>query len=184
MVLVEGTAEGREVRLKFKGVGRLYRGFFAEKAGVQALGKGLAGCVAGEASVVVTYDDTHRIGRIVVDVPVQALTCHGALGEDGLELSGLAPLGKAVAAWRDDIASKKDLRVWSFKVGVAVRDGMGGAILWARGQYPTDGSTFSPCVGVDGIERCAAGERRDGTSKLSFADKKVGGRVETLLLPR
>lgn len=170
--LTVGGAGSVPVEVQFDGVSPLYRGYFATPEWVAELGRGLGSCVTGRAVVVVSYDTVENLGKIVLHAEPQDLSCHARPGGDALDVSALAPITTALGRYRDTLAAQRDVRLASFRVGIRVVEGMNICDLWAGGQFPPDGSTFSPCVGLAGNETCL-GERHEGTTSLRTPDPDV-----------
>lgn len=164
-----GSVDAVDVDLAFSGVGTLYRGYFGMEAAVGALGVGLGPCLEDNARVVITYDDEERIGRIVLDTDPQSLSCL-ATGAGGADVTAMTPVTRALAAYRDTIASSRDFRVASFRIGVTLRSGAKLCTAWAAGQYPPDGTTFSSCVTLAGVEKCMPGEHEFGVQTLTLSE--------------
>ena len=61
-----------------------------------------------------------------------------------------------------------DLRVASFQVGATFARGPNLCTVWAAGQNPPDGTTFSPCIELGGREVCA-GARREGATRVALS---------------
>lgn len=160
------------MELYFHGVGPLHRGFFAAEEATEHLGEALGACLVDTAQVWVTYDTENRIGHIYLKVPPEtAGACLPQLNGEVVEVASLAPVGRALAAYRDRVASNFDFRVANFQVGASFTRGAKSCTLWAAGQFPPDGSTFSPCIQLHDREVCG-GDRKDGvtTIPLSGAD--------------
>lgn len=167
-----GGAGSVPVEVQFDGVSPLYRGYFSTTGWVAELGRGLGGCVTGRAVVIVTYDSVENLGTIRLHAEPADLTCLGRFDGDALDVSALTPITRALARYRDTLAAERDVRLASFRIGLRVVEGMNVCDLWAGGQFPPDGSTFDPCVGVAGNEVCL-GERHAGTTALVARDPAV-----------
>lgn len=179
---VVGGEERTAIEIRFHHVGKLYQGFFADEERLFELGEGLAGCAPGEARLHITYDDARKKGRVVIDVASNALGCPAELGTDGaLDLRPLVPLSRATTAYRNALAGGRDLRLYSFDVGLHVRDGRGGATLWVDGPGPTDGRGFGPCAVVDSFEACGEGEVGEAHTSIKLGDADTQQRLTSLL---
>ncbi|TVQ91972.1 MAG: hypothetical protein EA397_08055 [Deltaproteobacteria bacterium] len=148
------------VQLQFTSLSRLHRGFFLREEGVVALGKALAACGGEPVTVEVAYDQEALQGRIVGWIPPGQPVCAPVQGDEGLDLRPMRAMAAALASYRDDVAGRSDFRVANFKVFVQTSEEPKACRFEAAGQYPPDGSTFSPCVMVAGERVCAASEEQ------------------------
>lgn len=157
------------LELQFIGVGDLHRGWFADPAIAGPLSIGLGECMSGLTVVSIRYDEQTRIGRIrlVVHTPA-SFTCSIGRGTT-VSLEPLQPVGRALAAYRDSVAGSFDYRVASFRIELEVRSGLEICELDLAGQFPPDGSTWSPCVNLGGDIGCA-GPRDVGVASFAFPD--------------
>ena len=169
-LVATATGEAVDVTLAFSGVGALHRGYFGTPEHVGRLGTGLGACLRAPGRVVVSWDEEERIGRIVLDTAPEALSpaCVPKMTPEGLDMSPVAPIGTSLAAYRDAIGGHFDLRVSSFRIGVSLFKGPHLCTLWAAGQFPPDGTTWSGCVGMGGVEQCAIDDRRAPLTVLPF----------------
>jgi hypothetical protein len=162
------------VTLAFAGVGGLHRSYFGTPEHVGRLGKELGACLKGTARVVISWDEEERIGRIVLDAQPEALAaCPIQMTDGGADVTSLAPIGQALATYRDAIGGHFDLRVSSFRIGVSMLKGAHLCTLWAAGQFPPDGKTWSGCVGMGGVEQCAAEDRHAPLTVLPFSGEEL-----------
>lgn len=167
----EGRAEADRasspatVQLEFEGVSRLHQGYFSSLDEVQTLVRALSGCV-GLAQLRVTYDTPKRFGRVELIVESGQLWCRPEPGSESVDLSPLEPVGRALASYRDAIASAYDFRVASFEAGVWIHQDEGACGLVMAGQYPPDGSSWSPCVEVDPTARRCPARPDQGVGSL------------------
>lgn len=168
-----GSEGAASVALAFQGVSPLYQGYFSTEEWVSGLGKGLGACFDGTVEVVVSYDTENRIGRILVQTGLADLKCRPAVGPEGIDVSPLIPLGQALAGYRDAVSAARDVRVASFRSGIRLVQGGELCDLYIGGQFPPDGTTFSPCVGIRGKEVCA-GDRHEGLSTVPFPPGEAG----------
>jgi hypothetical protein len=161
------AAEGSvPVVVAYSGVGNLHQSFFNTQELVEAVSAGLGGCVDDTAEVVVSYNSETRVGTIVLHTVGTQLRCRPEPTSAGFDLTPLVPIAQTLAAYRDGVANRFDLRIGSFKAGVRVLRGTQVCDVWLGGQYPPDGSTFSPCVSLQGHEVCTHGNKRDGLTEL------------------
>jgi hypothetical protein len=163
--VVGGNGEAVQIGLQFNGVSPLYQGYFATEDWVAALGASLGDCLSGEADIVVSYDSEARIGRILVSTTPDELRCLPSVTGDTLDLTALEPIGRALAAYRDTIAAERDIRIASFRSGVRLLRGTDLCEVYIGGQFPPDGTTFSPCVTLLGHETCL-GDRHTPVTEL------------------
>ncbi|HCH64660.1 MAG TPA: hypothetical protein DFR83_17770, partial [Deltaproteobacteria bacterium] len=78
-----------------------------------------------------------------------------ALGSGSqVPLQSLAPLTQALAAYRADVASRFDIRIASFDVALESFSGARHCVFPIAGKPPPDGRLLSPCVMLNGQERC------------------------------
>ncbi len=170
---------GVPLSIGFTGVGTLHRGFFTDQGLLTELSQGGAACTGQPLEVVVTYEERSRVGRVVGVIAREHLRCHAPAGQP-VDAAPLAPLLRAVASYRNGVGAAKDMRIYAFRAGLHVRDANGGITLWATGQEPNDGSTWSPCVYLDNREVCGEGDRHEGTTSLKM-DRQHQARVAELL---
>ena len=169
---VEGSVP---IVIVYDGIGPLHQGFFNTAELVTALSAGLGGCVSDTAEVVVSYDSDQRIGRIVLHTVGDQLRCKPAIADGAVDLAPLQPIGRALAAYRDGVAGQFDLRIGSFRAGIRVIRGPQQCEVWLGGQYPPDGSTFSPCVTLQGRDQCFADDRTEGVTQVRVGDPTAMG---------
>ncbi|HHO52532.1 MAG TPA: hypothetical protein ENK18_17110 [Deltaproteobacteria bacterium] len=155
------------VVLAFSNLNPLYQGYFSTEAWVAELSSALGGCFTESVEVVISYSDETRIGRILIQTPISALACSPVPGPEGVDLSPLVPVGQALARYRDAVAAARDVRVASFRVGVRLVRGVELCDLYVGGQFPPDGTTFSPCLGLRGNEICL-GDRHEALTSLPW----------------
>ncbi|MEZ4316568.1 MAG: hypothetical protein R3F61_03670 [Myxococcota bacterium] len=167
------------VEVQFVGVGELHRRYFGDLEIVSDLSRGLGACVQERAVVRVSYDEDERIGRIRLLADGDQITCRPVLsggappvaGSSSLDVSGLEPLGRSLAAYRDVVAGRFDFRVASFRIELELLTGTNGCVMQLGGQFPPDGTTWDPCVDLGGERSCAPGGD-DGTATFAFGDPK------------
>jgi len=158
-----------EVRLQFDSVSRLHQGYFGDPKMLSLLREGIAGCALGPTDVVISYDSEEHIGRMVLYADTSGLRCKPLATSNGFDLRPLVPVTQALAAYRDKVAALRDYRVSSFRIGVNFMKGVNLCTLWSFGQYPPDGTTFSPCVDFAGVPRCGRGVAERGVDLLQFS---------------
>lgn len=162
-------------QLRFTGVGALHRKFFADPTLVADLPASLAGCVPGPIGLAVRWSDAEMAGSVQVEVEAGALRCAARADGATLDVTALAPMLKAVAAWRDRVAAGRDLRVAAFRTGVVVRGAAGEVALWGAGRGETAGLAVEPCVDLDGGQVCAVGDAAG--LRLVFAEPAAVSRL-------
>lgn len=155
------------VELQYVGVGDLHQRWFGDEAIVTDLAVALGPCIRERAVVRTTWDEAAKTGRIELLVEGRQLACR-ASGTDPVDLAPFTPVTRALAAYRDAVASRFDFRVASFAVGVEVLQRTTLCRLTVGGQFPPDGSTFAQCVDLGGDVQCV--EAADGTTRFAFAD--------------
>jgi hypothetical protein len=178
--LVVGSGDSASVKLRFSGVSTLHMGYFSSEEALAALGAKLGNCTSS-ADVVVSYNTENRIGNIVLTTGPRDLSCRPTLAADGWEMSALEPIGRALADYRDHIAATRDYRVSNFRVGVAYLRAANLCTLYISGQYPPDGSRWSPCVDFAGVPHCGVGTAEDGVTKMTFASQEDSSYLATCL---
>lgn len=164
--------EPAEVRLQFDSVSRLHQGYFGDAEMVAPLREGISGCVLGPTDVVISYDSEEHIGRMVLYADTSGLRCKPKATANGFDLQPLIPVTKALASYRAKVAARRDYRISSFRVGVNFMKGVNLCTLWSKGQYPPDGTTWSPCVDFAGDSRCGRGGADQGVSLLQFPERQ------------
>lgn len=163
------SAEGGAARVELQtiSISPLFRGFFGDPRFTKALQDDLGACVDGLTVVQVSYNEAERIGflRLVVEEP--GFRCQPTVGGGRVDLSPLAPAAAALARYRDAVSGSYDIRIRSFRIMIEGRNSKAMCVLRAAGQHPPDGSTFSPCVELNGHETCL-GDRMDGVDALTL----------------
>ncbi len=155
VVAAPDGAAAADVELYFHGLSELYRGFFSDPAAVGALGRALGPCDDRPAPVAISWDNERRIGSISLRV-ASGSKCTPVLSPDGVDLAPVVPLGVALAAYRDRLASSFDVRLASFRVSLQLVRGTQACILRAEGDHPPSGTVWSPCFGPADGSSCAA----------------------------
>ncbi|MEM6926446.1 MAG: hypothetical protein AAF602_05930 [Myxococcota bacterium] len=167
----EGTGGPVDVRLEFKGVSQQYRYYFSEPEFTAPLAEALGACFDEWVDVVVAYDNEELKGHIYVHVvdPRKHLRCAPLVTDAGLDVRPLAPLGKALARYRDALANARDFRLANFRTGLRVVRGVAMCDLWTEGQNPPDGSTFSGCITLnDKDDVCGTDDRDAGLQRIPW----------------
>jgi hypothetical protein len=78
-----------------------------------------------------------------------------AAADGRVDLQAAAPVTAALAAYRDDLASRYDLRIQSlFSIGVDLTRGPVHCVIGPTGDPPPDGRVVSPCLEVNGAPLC------------------------------
>jgi hypothetical protein len=164
--------EPTEVRLQFGSVSRLHQGYFGDPKMLAPLREGIAGCALGPTDVLVSYDSEKRIGRIVLYADTSGLRCKPEATAKGFDLQPVIPVTQAMARYRDKVAAMRDYRVSNFRIGVNFVQGVKLCTLWSSGQYPPDGTTWSPCVDFAGVPHCGRGVAERGVDLLQFPKRE------------
>ena len=136
------------------GISHLHQSFFADPNIVTPLSAALTGEVRGPANVYVRYDSTNFRGSVRLQLRPDTLVRKPRRTGDALLLQDLAPITVALARYRSDVASQKDLRIESFQVGIESFRGPRACVFEVAGRPPPDGRLVSPCVSLNGQERC------------------------------
>ena len=140
--------------LQWTGVGNLHKSFFSDTAVVQQLSADLTGAVRSPAPIAVRYDSKAFTGQIHLLLDPGALSVPVSGSGDVIQLQDLVPLTTALARYRSAVAARFDLRVESFSVAIeSVRPGRA-CTFRVAGPPPPDGRLVSPCVRINGADRC------------------------------
>lgn len=142
------------VVLVWQGVGNLHKGFFSDPRLTTGLSADLAGTLQPPANVYVRYDSKEFVGSVRVQLLPGTLRLPVRSSGDNVQLSDLAPITRALSSYRSAVANAYDVRVDSFAVGIESFRGTHACIFGVAGTPPPDGSVVSPCVQVDGVQRC------------------------------
>ncbi len=155
------SGEPVELEITWDGIGRLYKSFFQDREAVTELAVRLGPHVVAPAQLIVRYDSEDFLGDIRLRVPPNGLKAPPSELDGVVELSELVPVLRALAVYRDTVASRFDIRVQSFRIGIEGFRGPRHCLAVPAGQPPPDGRTVSPCVVVNGRDVCG---RPEGTS--------------------
>jgi hypothetical protein len=143
-----------QVLLVWDNVGDLYQSFFSKTEPVTRLSEDLAGYANGPVNVRIRWDQENFLGTIRLRV-LPGTLIDPALGSGPVvPLQELSPLTTALATYRADVASRFDVRVASFKIAVESFSGARHCVFPVLGTPPPDGRIVSPCVELNGQERC------------------------------
>ncbi|MEQ1501609.1 MAG: hypothetical protein ABMB14_05230 [Myxococcota bacterium] len=121
---------------RLSGLSPAYAAAFGDPTRLRPLGVDLAGC-ASDADLTVTYD--RGVGAVAIAADWDP-ACR-PIGADPVDLRPLAPIGRALARYRDGLAVGHDPRLAAFGLVVDVD----GCRLSLAGQFPPDGTTFAWC---------------------------------------
>ncbi len=142
----------------WNGVGPYYQGLFTSQEPMTRLAMGLGPWVEGRANIAVYWNEEEDIGRIrLVLLPgtlLQPLSGEGPV----IPLHELAPLTQPMAAYRSELAGRFDLRLASFRVELESVRGAQMCVVGITGAHPADGTLISPCVEINGLQRCGQPE--------------------------
>ncbi len=150
------SAEGAElvpIEIQWEGIGALYKSYFSEQEGVTALSVALAPYIQGTVQLKVYFNQEEHLGKIRIQLPPGSLI-NLVPASPAVQLQQLAPITTALAAYRDHVASRFDLRVQSFHIGLDFFRGPVHCGIQVGGDRPPDGRLISPCVLVNGQEEC------------------------------
>lgn len=143
-----------QVLLVWDNVGDLYQSFFSKTEPVTRLAEDLAGYANGPVNVRIRWDQENFLGTIRLRV-LPGTLIDPALGSGKVvPLQELSPLTTALATYRADVAGRFDVRVASFKIAVESFSGARHCVFPVLGTPPPDGRIVSPCVLLNGQERC------------------------------
>ncbi len=168
-----------QVVLVWEQISPLYRSFFSTPELVSALAADLAGYAAGNVNVQIRWDQAEQTGWIRLVLLPGTLTRVPAVDGGLVRLSDLAPLTTALASYRSAVSARFDVRVQSFIVEVSSVQGPRHCLIQLAGLPPPDGRTISPCVQINGAERCGAVEAEG----VRFAPE-VAADLQACLNPR
>ena len=162
-VVPEGT-EPIQIELIWNGIGPLYKGFFTEQVPLTELSKRLAPHVAPPAQLHISWDQDAMLGGIRLEVPPGGFRTEPTVTEGVLSVSQLTPITVALAAYRDAIAGRFDIRIQSFVVGLDRTRGPAQCRIGITGTPPPDGANLDPCLLLNGRSVCGT----EGPAGLRF----------------
>ena len=146
--------EAPQVLLVWDNISDLYRSFFSHTEPLTRLSSDLVGYANGPVNLYVRWDQEAFSGAIRLRILPDTLVAP-QLGEGGLvPLQALAPLTTALASYRSDVSSRFDIRIESFEVALESFSGARHCVFPIVGKSPPDGRLLSPCVWLNGQERC------------------------------
>lgn len=148
------TGVAPPVLLVWDNISDLYRSFFSKTEVVANLSEGLTGYANGPVNLHIRWDEAALVGTIRLRILPDTLI-DPQLGEGKkVPLQALAPLTTAIATYRAEVASRFDIRVASFSVALESFSGARHCVFPVVGTPPPDGRLLSPCVQLNGEERC------------------------------
>lgn len=148
------VGDAPQVLLVWDNISDLYRSFFSRTEPQTRLSGDLAGYANGPVNLHVRWDQEAFSGAIRLRILPDTLVSP-QLGEGGLvPLQALAPLTTALATYRSDVSSRFDIRIESFEVSLESFSGARHCVFPIVGKSPPDGRLLSPCVWLNGQERC------------------------------
>jgi hypothetical protein len=150
---VEGAALV-PVEITWEGVGPLHQSYFSDREAMTALSAALAPHLNGPVQLFIRYDNKTFLGQIRVRVPPGGFLRPPTESGRSLALAELAPITTALGSYRRAIASRFDVRVDGFAIGLELYRGPSICVIGVGGAPPPDGRVVSPCVVVNGVERC------------------------------
>ena len=159
------TTEGEapQVVLVWDNISDLYRSFFSHEEPLTVLSSGLAGVANGPVNIHVRWDQEAFAGTIRLRIRPDTLVSPQLGSGTQVPLQALAPLTTALAAYRADVSSRFDIRIASFDVALESFSGARHCVFPIVGKPPPDGRLLSPCVLLNGQERCGT-PKPDGVS--------------------
>ncbi|MFT5586498.1 MAG: hypothetical protein ACI9VR_004097 [Cognaticolwellia sp.] len=153
--LAPESAEGAElvpIEIVWDGIGALHKSYFSEQEGVTALSVALAPYIQGTVQLRVSFNQEEHLGKIRIQLPPGSLI--NLVPASPAQLQQLSPITAALAVYRDHVSNRFDLRVQSFRIGLDFFRGPVHCGIRAGGDPPPDGRLVSPCVLVNGEEKC------------------------------
>ena len=170
-----------ELYLEFAGLSPLHQGFFQDAKMTSTLSAGLSPCIEGPVVLAIRYDTPTRIGVLELQVDRGQLGCVPAWGDEGAMLSSWTPIGRSLASYRDAVAGRYDLRMGSFRTRLRLSRQADVCTFELTGQYPPDGTTWSPCVLFDDIAADCVVDRSVGVHALEGLSRADRSRLEACL---
>ncbi len=154
-VVPEGT-DPIQLELIWHGIGPLYKGFFTEQGPLTELSRRLAPHVVPPAQLHISWDQEQMLGGIRLEVPPGGFRAEPTVSDGVLAVAGLTPITVALAAYRDAISGRFDIRIQSFVVGLDRTKGPAQCRIGIAGTPPPDGADLDPCLTLNGQEHCGA----------------------------
>ena len=152
------TGVAPPVLLVWDNISDLYQSFFSKNEIVTRLSEDLTGYANGPVNLHIRWDEASFVGTIRLRILPDTLI-DPSLGEGTkVPLQALAPLTTALATYRSEVASRFDIRVASFSVALESFSGARHCVFPVVGTPPPDGRLLSPCVQLNGQERCGTPE--------------------------
>ena len=151
----EGT-DPIPVEITWEDISPLYKSFFTTRETYTELSLRLASHLAPPAQLHVSWNQDQMLGGIRLVVPPGGFRHPPELRDGVLDLDALAPITVALAAYRDAISARWDIRIQSFVVGIDVYRGPAHCRVGIAGTPPPDGSEVDVCMTVNGKEACGA----------------------------
>ena len=142
------------IELIWDGIGPLYKGFFAQQEPLTQLAQRLAPHVKPPAQLHISWNQEELLGGIRLEVPPGGFNSPPTVTQGVLSVHQLAPITVALAAYRDDLAGRFDIRLQSFVVGLDRTRGPAQCRLGITGTPPPDGSELDPCLLLNGRPEC------------------------------
>ena len=140
--------------LVWEGIGPLHKSFFSDAEATQALAADLGPWLRETVDVTIRYNSEDMVGDILIKLAPDQLRRPPAASGERIQLQDLAPITKALAAYRSTVAGRFDYRVESFRVRLESYRGARVCQFLLAGAPPPDGSLISPCVSVNGQKQC------------------------------
>ena len=165
---VEGAALV-PIEITWEGVGLLHQSYFSDREAMTALSVALAPYLTGPVQLFIRYDNKTFQGQLRVRVPPSGFLRPPAESGQSIDLAALAPITTALASYRRAIASRFDVRVDGFSVGLELYRGPSICVIGVGGAPPPDGRVVSPCVQVNGVEICG----EPSATGVSFAEDRL-----------
>lgn|GEM_PF-1496621 len=173
------TGVAPQVLLVWDNVGDLYQSFFSHREPVTTLSEDLTGYANGPVNVHIRWDQENFLGTIRLRILPDTLLSPDLGTGNTVPLQALAPLTTALATYRADVASRFDVRVASFKVALESFSGARHCVFPIAGKPPPDGRVVSPCIQLNGQERCGT----PGPAGVEFAPN-IAEDIRACLTPK
>jgi hypothetical protein len=137
-------AQPGPVTLEFtwQGMSALHKGYFADADATTVLAVELGETVGRRTlNLQVGWDSEAHQGSIRLGLVGNELP--GLFANNGVQTAALVPLTRALAGYREAVASRFDIRVLSFRIRVGVGDRCEVQVV---GIHPRDGTQLSECL--------------------------------------